>query len=75
MLEISVLILVLVALEGHFHQIICLYPSVIQPFRLFRNCQLLNVRPAEVRSFLHGQLPPEKTQDIRDQILKIGIPL
>lgn len=37
--------------------------------------RLLNVRPAEVRSFLYGQLPPEKTQDIRDQILKIGIPL
>lgn len=37
--------------------------------------QLLNVRPAEVRSFLHNQLPPEKTQDMRDQILKIGIPL
>ena len=37
--------------------------------------RLLNVRPAEVRSFLHGQLPPEKTQDMRDQILKIGIPL
>ncbi len=36
---------------------------------------LLNVRPAEVRSFLHNQLPPEKTQDMRDQILKIGIPL
>ena len=37
--------------------------------------RLLNVRPAEVRSFLHGQLPPEKTQALRDQILKIGIPL
>ncbi len=37
--------------------------------------RLLNIRPSEVRSFLHGQLPPEKTQDIRDQILKIGIPL
>ena len=37
--------------------------------------RLLNIRPSEVRSFLHGQLPPEKTQDMRDQILKIGIPL
>lgn len=43
MSEISVLILVLVALEEHFHQIICLYPSVIQPFRLFQNCQFLMV--------------------------------
>lgn len=37
--------------------------------------RLLNVRPSEIRSFLHNQLPPEKTQDIRDQILRIGIPL
>ncbi len=37
--------------------------------------RLLNVRPSEVRSFLHHQLSPEKTQDMRDQILKIGIPL
>lgn len=36
---------------------------------------LLNVRTAEVRSFLHGQLPPSRTQDLRDQILRIGIPL
>ena len=37
--------------------------------------RLLNVRPAEVRSFLHNQLSPEKTQDMREQILKIGIPI
>ena len=37
--------------------------------------RLLNVKQAEVRSFLHGQLPPDKTQDMREQILKIGIPL
>jgi hypothetical protein len=36
---------------------------------------LLNVRTAEVRSFLHSQLPPGRTQDLRDQMLKIGIPL
>lgn len=36
---------------------------------------LLNVRTAEVRSFLQGQLPPSRTQDLRDQMLKIGIPL
>ena len=39
MLEISVLILIFAGWEEHFHQIICLYPSVIQPFHLFRNCQ------------------------------------
>ena len=37
--------------------------------------RLLNVRPSEVRSFLHHQLSPEKTQQMRDQILKIGIPI
>ncbi len=36
---------------------------------------LLNVRTAEVSSFLHGQLPPGRTQDLRDEMLKIGIPL
>ena len=37
--------------------------------------ELLNVRAAEVRSFLHGQLPPGRTQDLRDKMLKVGIPL
>jgi type II secretory pathway predicted ATPase ExeA len=36
---------------------------------------LLNVRTAEVSSFLHGQLPPGRTQDLREQMLKIGIPV
>ena len=50
--------------------------------RLIRNgynaktlAELLNVRTTEVRSFLQGHLPPGRTQDIRDQMLKIGIPL
>ena len=37
--------------------------------------ELLNVRSAEVRSFLHGQLPPGRTSELREQMLKIGIPL
>ena len=37
--------------------------------------ELLNVRTTEVRSFFHGQLPPGRTQDLRDQMLRIGIPL
>lgn len=37
--------------------------------------ELLNVRPTEVRSFLHGQLPPGKTQDLREQMIKMGIPI
>lgn len=37
--------------------------------------ELLNVRTTEVRSFLQGQLSPGRIQDMRDQMLKIGIPL
>ena len=37
--------------------------------------ELLNVRTTEVRSFLQGQLPPGRTQDMRDPILTIAIPL
>ena len=37
--------------------------------------RLLNVRLSEVRSFLHSQLSPEKTTEMREQILKIGIPI
>jgi len=34
---------------------------------------LLNVRPAEVRSLMHGHLPPGRTQELRDQMLSAGI--
>lgn len=34
---------------------------------------LLNVRPTEVRSLLHGRLPPGRTQELRDQMLSVGI--
>ncbi|BAZ36631.1 hypothetical protein NIES4101_25500 (plasmid) [Calothrix sp. NIES-4101] len=37
--------------------------------------ELLNIRVSEVNSFLHSQLPPGRTEDLRDQMLKIGIPL
>lgn len=37
--------------------------------------ELLNIRVSEVNSFLHAQLPPGRTQDLRDQMLKMGIPL
>ncbi len=36
---------------------------------------LMNVRPAEIRSFLHGQLPPGRTQELQNQMLAAGIPL
>lgn len=34
---------------------------------------LLNVRPAEVRSLMYGRLPPGRTQELRDQMLSVGI--
>ena len=37
--------------------------------------ELLNVRAAEVRSFMRGQLPPGRSQELREQMLKMGIPL
>lgn len=37
--------------------------------------QLVNVRPAEIRAFLHGQLPPGRQQELKDQLLKDGVPL
>jgi type II secretory pathway predicted ATPase ExeA len=36
---------------------------------------LLNVRQAEIRAFLHGQLPPGRTDELKRQVLKTGIPL
>ena len=37
--------------------------------------ELLNLPSRQVRSFLYGQLPPGQTQDLREQMLKLGIPL
>jgi len=37
--------------------------------------RLLNTRPAEIRSFLHSQLPPGRTEEIRNELLRVGIPL
>ena len=36
---------------------------------------LINVRPGVVRSFMQGQLSPGRTQDLREQMLKMGIPV
>jgi type II secretory pathway predicted ATPase ExeA len=37
--------------------------------------ELLNVRPAEIKSFLHGQLSPGRTQELKNEMLAAGIPL
>jgi type II secretory pathway predicted ATPase ExeA len=37
--------------------------------------EMLNVRPREIRSFLHGQLPPSRTQELQQEMLAVGIPL
>ena len=36
---------------------------------------LLDTKPAEIRSFLHGNLTPVRTQELQNEILLIGIPL
>lgn len=50
--------------------------------RLMRNgytvkvlTDMLGVKPREIRAFLHGQLPPERTQELHNQLLAAGIPL
>jgi len=37
--------------------------------------EFLNIRQAEVRAFLHGQLPPGRTTDLHQQLLAAGLPL
>ena len=37
--------------------------------------EMLNVRPREIRSFLHGQRPPSRTQALQQEMLAVGIPL
>jgi type II secretory pathway predicted ATPase ExeA len=37
--------------------------------------QLINVKPAEIRSFLHNQLPPGRAQELKEQLLLAGVPL
>jgi type II secretory pathway predicted ATPase ExeA len=36
---------------------------------------LINVRPAEIRSFLQGRLTANRAQELRDEMLAAGIPL
>jgi hypothetical protein len=37
--------------------------------------ELLNIRQAEVRAFLHGQLPPGRAEELHQQLLAAGLPL
>src|SRR5919198_1192191 len=37
--------------------------------------ELLNIRQAEVRAFLYGQLPPGRTAELHQQLLAVGLPL
>lgn len=37
--------------------------------------ELLNLPSRQVRSFLYGQLPPGQSQELKEQMLKLGIPL
>jgi hypothetical protein len=35
---------------------------------------LLNARPAEIRPFLAGQLPPNRTHELQQELLAAGLP-
>ena len=37
--------------------------------------ELLDTKPVEIRSFLHGNLTPARTQELQNSLLEIGIPL
>ncbi len=37
--------------------------------------ELLHIRQADVRAFLHGQLPPGRAEELHNQLLAAGIPL
>ncbi len=37
--------------------------------------RLINAKPAEIRAFLHSQLPPGREQELKEQLLKGGVPL
>jgi hypothetical protein len=37
--------------------------------------EVLHIRQAEVRAFLHGQLPPNRAEELSNQLLLAGIPL
>ncbi len=37
--------------------------------------ELLDTKPTEIRSFLHGSLTPARTQELQNSLLAIGIPL
>lgn len=36
--------------------------------------QLISVRPAEIRAFLHDKLPPARAEELRNGLLGAGIP-
>lgn len=37
--------------------------------------ELLDTKPIEIRSFLHGKLAPARTQELQNSLLAIGIPI
>jgi hypothetical protein len=36
-------------------------------------CEALNARPAEIRAFLRGRLAPGRTQELHQELLKLGV--
>jgi len=45
------------------------------PYNVKPLAKFLNIRQAEVRAFLHGQLPPGGTEELHHQLRAAGLPL
>ena len=44
-------------------------------YNIISLARLINAKPAEIRAFLHSQLPPGREQELKEQLLKVGVPL
>lgn len=44
-------------------------------YNIISLARLINAKPAEIRAFLHSQLPPGREQEVKELLLKDGVPL
>ena len=65
--------------DAGFRATLRIYEGILTPSRHGYNAkalaELLDTKPAEIRSFLHGNLTPARTQELQNNLLAIGIPL
>ncbi len=46
-----------------------------QGYHIKTLAELLDTKPAEIRLFLHGKLTPARTQELKNQLLNLGLSL